>query len=203
MAPNLPKKNRPDYLASIEKLVEGFNKHPAEVPQLVIGGIVVKNADIIAKLDARVAQAKVVGTTNATWKAAVEADKAATQDLKQLLSNVRQALLVVLAGKTEALADFGLTARKKPVITPEKKAAAALKAKATRVARGTTSKKQKAKIVANVEVTPATAVPLKSVPVGAGGVAPTAAPVATPATSATPATTPTATATAITTPTHS
>ncbi len=202
MAPNLPKKNRPNYLANLEKLVEGFTLHAADVQQLIIGGAVVKSADIVAKLDARVAQAKVVGTTNATWRAAVEADKAATQDLKPFLSNVRQALLVVLAGKTEALADFGLTARKKPTMTPQARTAAALKAKATRVARGTMGKKQKAKIVANVEVAAATAVPVKTVPVEAGGATPAAAP-ATPATASTQITAPTPTGTVTPTTTHS
>jgi hypothetical protein len=181
MASNLPKKNRPDYLANIAKLAEGFREHSADIPQLVVGGTVSTNAQIVARLNGRIDQAKIVGTTYATWKTAVEADRAATEDLKDFLSNIRQAVLVILAGKTDALGDFGLTMRKKPATTAEVKATAALKAKATRTARGTKSKKQKARIVANVEVIPATVVPVKRVPEEAGGVTPTASPVAAPA----------------------
>ena len=59
------------------------------------------------------------------------------------------------------LADFGLAPRKEPAPkTTEEKAAAAAKAKATRQARGTTSKKQKLTVKGNVTgiiVTPVTA----------------------------------------------
>jgi hypothetical protein len=50
---------------------------------------------------------------------------------------------VALAGSIDGLADFGLTPRKVRVLTPEKKAIAAAKAKATRAARGTKGSVQK------------------------------------------------------------
>ncbi len=65
MASNLPKKNRPDYVASIDKLVEGFTKNAAAVQQLVLGGTTVTNAEIVSKLSARVTQSKAVATTHA------------------------------------------------------------------------------------------------------------------------------------------
>jgi len=65
---------------------------------------------------------------------------------------------VALAGSIDGLADFGLTARKVRVITPEQKAVAAAKAKATREARGTKGKVQKkavkGAVTARLVVTP-------------------------------------------------
>jgi hypothetical protein len=87
-------------------------------------------------------------------------------------------LQATFANTVPTLADFGLAPRKEPQPqTSVQKAAAAAKAKATRVARGTTSKKDKLAVTGNVTgiiVTPITA--------------PTAAPPAAPEPPVTPAT---------------
>jgi hypothetical protein len=68
--------------------------------------------------------------------------------------------LVFFAGQVDALSDFGLTGRKTPVVSPETRVAAANKAKATREARHTMGKKQKAAIKGTVAPTaPATTAP--------------------------------------------
>ncbi|MGH7436607.1 MAG: hypothetical protein ACRENE_13115 [Polyangiaceae bacterium] len=177
MASNTPKKgNRPMALLGNEKLVEGFTKHANEIPQLLIAGTAMKLADITAKVQARIAIAEAVATTHAPWQAAVKADKDATSEYREFFTALRQALLSAYAGKVDALADFGLTARKPPVITPQKRATAALKAKATREARGTMGKKQKAQIKPSVTVTPAT-VTVDKPATPASPTAPAAAPV--------------------------
>ena len=165
MAANLPPKNRQAYVANVEKLADGFTKHGSLIPQIVIANTTTTPAEVVTKLEARVTQAKAVDTTHASWQTAVQADHDATAQLKPTLSLLRQMLLTRFAGQIDVLADFGLTERKIPVISPAARAAAALKAKATRAARGTIGKNQKAEIVANVVVTPATATPAKTVPV--------------------------------------
>jgi hypothetical protein len=204
MATNDPKKgNRLVALVAYEKLVEGLTKHANEIPQLFIAGTAMKLTDITAKVQARTTIAQAVAKTHAPWQAAVKADKNATPEFREFFTALRQALLSAYAGKVDALADFGLTARKTPVVTPAKRAAAALKAKATREARGTKGKKQKAQIKPSVTVTPATvtvdkpaipatptapaAAPAPVTP-AAPPVATSAAPVATPPTPATAAT---------------
>ncbi len=97
---------------------------------------------------------------------------------------MKQTLLVFYAGQVQTLTDFGLTARKTPVVSPETMVAAAAKAKATRAARHTLGKKQKAKITGTV-VTTAPAVPPPATPPAAPPaatvvVAPAPAPVVTP-----------------------
>jgi hypothetical protein len=190
MASNTPKKgNRPVALLAYEKLVEGLTKHANEIPQLLIAGTTMKFADITAKVQARIAIAQAVATTHAPWQAAVKADTDAIPEYREFFTALRQALLSAYAGKVDALADFGLTARKTPVVTPAKRAAAALKAKATREARGTMGKKQKAQIKPSVTVTPATVIVGKpATPATPTPPATAPAPVATSPTPATSAT---------------
>jgi hypothetical protein len=158
MASNLPKKNnRTNELDALQKLAEGFAKHAAAIPQIVVAGASMTQSEVIAKLQARIAIAKTVQTTHATWQTAVKTDKEAVPQYKAFLAGVRQTVQAAFGGQIDALADFGMSQRKVPVVTPETRAAAALKAKATRALRGTKSKKQKAKVKASVTVTPATA----------------------------------------------
>ncbi len=183
MAPNTPLQgNRPANLLAYEKLVEGFTKHAAEIPQFLIAGTTMKLADITAKIQARITIAEAVATTHAPWAAAVKADKEATPQYREFFTALRQALLSAYAGKIDVLADFGLSPRKVPVIAPDKRVAATLKARQTRAARGTKGKKQKAAIKPSVTVTPATAaVDKPAVPAPASPTAPSgaAAPAAT------------------------
>jgi hypothetical protein len=191
MASNTPKKgNRPNNLLAYEKLVEGLTKHASEIPQLLIAGTTMKLGDLTSKIQARIAIAEAVETTHAPWQAAVKADQAATPEYREFFTALRQALLSAYAGKVEALADFGLSPRKVPVLTPEKKAAAALKAQQTRLARGTKGKKQKALIKPIVTVTPPTVtVDKTAAPATPASPAPApAAPVTTSPVPATPAT---------------
>jgi hypothetical protein len=73
----------------------------------------------------------------------------------------KRLVLAAFSNSAQTLADFGLEPPKDPTPrTAEQKAAAAAKAKATRTARGTTSRKQKLAIkgdVTGVLVTPITA----------------------------------------------
>ncbi|HEX3770663.1 MAG TPA: hypothetical protein VHV30_07360, partial [Polyangiaceae bacterium] len=99
-------------------------------------------------------------TSKATWTLAVESEKSTRETTATFVAAVRQGLLLFLAGQTDVLADFGLTARAKPAFTPEELLARAAKAKATRAARHTLGPKQKAAIKGTVTPTaPATTVP--------------------------------------------
>jgi hypothetical protein len=139
-------------------MVDGFNKHTQTIPFLIVAGTSYKAADIVPVLQARLSTANAAQSTRATWQNAVKADKDERAKTKPLIDGVRQALMVALAGSVDGLADFGLTPRKVRVVTPEQKAVAAAKAKATRVARGTKGKVQKkgvkGAVTATLVVTP-------------------------------------------------
>ena len=95
---------------------------------------------------------------------------------------IREAVELQFSNSTVTLNEFAIAPRKQPKpLTPEALAARAAKAKATRLARGTTSKKKKAQISGNVTgvtITPITE-PAASAPAATAPAAPSPA---TPAT---------------------
>lgn len=143
--------NRINQETADQKLIDGFTKHSATLSTLVIGGASYKTTDVITIVQGLVNSAKAVVSSKATWQAAVAADKAERAKQKTFLSGVRQSLLVAFGGSIDVLADFGLAPHKaRTAPTPEQKQAAAAKAKATRVARHTMGKKQKAGVKGDV-----------------------------------------------------
>jgi hypothetical protein len=195
MASNSPKKNRPEQSAAEQKLIDGFNKHAQTITSFVIAGATMQTKDIISNLQALIASATTVQTTRATWQSAVKADKGERTKLQTFVSGVKQALLVAFAGSIDTLADFGLTARKVAVRTPEEKLAAAAKAKATREARHTVGKKVKASIKGTVPTTAPATPPAASAPTAATAPVPSPAPAPAPVAVPTPVIAPATTAT--------
>ena len=139
--------------AADQKMADGFAKHAQTIPALIIAGTSYKATDIASVLQARVSTATAVQSSRALWQNAVKADTDERAKTKPIIDGVRQALLVALAGSIDGLADFGLTPRKVRVVTPEKKAIAAAKAKATREARGTKGSVQKKGVKGAVNAT--------------------------------------------------
>jgi hypothetical protein len=141
------KTNNATQLAADQALIDGLVKHAATLLTLLVGGSTIKTTDLVTVLQARIAAIKLAITTKATFMAAVAAAHAEIANTAALVSGARQALKIAFAGQIETLGDFGLKARKAPTpLTPEQKAAAVAKAKATRAARHTAGPKQKAKI---------------------------------------------------------
>jgi hypothetical protein len=164
-----------------QKLIDGFNKHAQTIPSLLIGGTSLKTADIIGTLQARIAAANAAVSTRATWQTAVKADHDERAKTKTFVSGLRQAIQVAFAGSIDVLADFGLAPRKQRVVTPEEKAAASAKAKATREARHTMGSKQKKAIKGTVpQAAPATPPAPASPPNAPAPVTAPAIPAATP-----------------------
>ena len=146
MGKNTPKPSRSSRTVANQKLVDGLNKHQALITQLVVNGAQLTTAQVVSQLDQIVAAADLAVTSHAAWQAAVKADLAELRATAAFVAGVRQAIMVAFNGQVDALADFGLTARKAVVRTPEQKQEAAAKAKATRAARHTKGSKQKAAI---------------------------------------------------------
>ena len=179
MASNTPKNNRIDQTTAEQTLIDGFNKHAAEIPSMVINGVVQTTKDLVATLQSRIDSAKAALSTRATWQTAIRTDQALRNTTKTYVSGVKQGLLVAFAGQMDTLADFGLTARAKHVATPEEKIASAAKAKATRAARHTMGSKQKAAIKGTVTSTaPTTAASPAPTPSPTPPAAPPTTPVA-------------------------
>jgi hypothetical protein len=148
--------NRIVQQAADQKLVDGFTRHEAEIGSVLIDGKKVSPADVIAAAQSRIAASKAADAAKATWQTAVKADKDVRASTRVFMTQVRQAVLVMFASSIDTLAEFGLVPRKQHAVKPPTKVVAAAKAKATREARGTKGKRQKAKIKGAVVPPPAT-----------------------------------------------
>jgi hypothetical protein len=150
MGLNTPKKNRDDETAADQRLIEGYTKHAAIIPSVVLDGASATTKDIIATLQSRVDKARASESARATWLAAVQAERAERDETRRFVSGLKQAALLAFGGRLDALADFGLTPRKPRVDTPDQKLAAIAKGKATRAARHTMGSRQRAAIKGTV-----------------------------------------------------
>jgi hypothetical protein len=149
--------NRTMKQAADQNLIDGITKHEKSIPSFLIRGTSYKAADVIGIVQAQVNAAKTTFSTRAIWQNAVKAERDERAKNQPFVSALRQTLQAMFSDSVDSLADFGLTPRKPRVITPAKKAAAALKAKATRDARHTMGKNQKKDIKgAAPATTPAT-----------------------------------------------
>jgi len=147
---NTSKRNRADQSIAAQRLIDGMKQYESMLPQLPIGGRIVSHADLMAMVQGRVDAADVVNSTRATWLAAVHDERNERARTKALFSGLKQVLLVAFAGQIDALAAFGLTPPDARHVTPEQRVAAAAKAQATRAARHTMGKRQKAAIKGTV-----------------------------------------------------
>jgi hypothetical protein len=156
---------RDDQLKKLGDLIVGLQKHEQDLATFVIAGKKYAVAEVIAVLQARYDATHAVITTKATWQAAVKTDHEGRASGQVFLTGVRQTLLTAFAGAVNNLADFGLVGRKPRSVSPEAQVATSAKAKATRVARHTMGKNQKALIHGSVPATTPVASPVAPVPV--------------------------------------
>jgi hypothetical protein len=159
------------------QVIVGIQKHLLGVPSLPLAGATYAPADLVKLVQSRIDSAGVVAAANASWHSTVAAQKALGAKLTPLLRSLRQYVLNSFGETSPVLADFGFSAPKTATKTPEQKVAAAAKAKATREARGTLGKKQKAKVKGTVPAAAPTAPsaasqPAAAPPAPAGGTTP-------------------------------
>ncbi len=165
--------NRGNQQTAEQKLAVGLQKHAADLPALVLDGTPYKVAEAITIVQGLINSAQVVVSTRAAWQASIVADQDERAKRKAFMTGLVAAIRAAYSGSITNLSDFGLAPRKTPAVrTPEQKAAAAAKAKATRAARHTMGKKQKALI---------TGTPAASQPSGDATKVPATAPTPAPA----------------------
>jgi hypothetical protein len=176
-------KSKAAALAQVQALIAGTQKH-FPTGSFTIGNTTYTSASLVQTLQGLADTMAALNAAQTGAKDALVAKEGAVAKVGPVVQAYRRLVLAAFANATQTLADFGITAPKARVpLTVEEKAAAAAKAKATRAARGTTSKKQKLAITGNVtgvSVTPITA-PTAVPSVASAAPAPAEAPV-TPAT---------------------
>jgi hypothetical protein len=153
-------KTKAAALAHVQALIAGTTKHFPN-GSFTIGSTVYTAASLIQVLQGLASAMTAHNAAEAGAKDALAAEHAAQTQVGPILLAYKRLVLAAFANATQTLADFGLAPPKaRTPFTSEQLAARAAKAKATRTARGTTSKKQKLAIKGNVTgitVTPVTA----------------------------------------------
>jgi hypothetical protein len=153
----MPTKNRTVQQTGDQKLIDGLTKHASAITALPVTGKSITPKDAIQVLLARIATANNAQLTRGPWQHAVQADRDERAQTQQFVLDLKQALRMLFAGQLDVLNDFGIAPRKKAAPKPATQAAAAIKAKATRKARGTVGPKAKLAIKGAVPATaPAT-----------------------------------------------
>ncbi len=143
MTTNIPNKNT--ALALNQKISEGVDKYFSKVKSLTIGGTAYTPKSLKSELQAEDDASKSVDSTRAQLKQQVATHRAAKASAFVLRSELRTYILGSYGkAAVQMLEDFGMSAPKYTgKKTAQVKADAVAKAKATREARGTVSKKQK------------------------------------------------------------
>jgi hypothetical protein len=148
------------------------------VASLIIAGKVYTIAEIVQILQARIDGTNAASAAKATYQNLVQADRRELAQTKLFVAGLRQAVYIMFSLAVDTLADFGINphkTRKAPAVGAKVKAVA--QAEATRAARHTLGKTQKAKIKGVVpETTPATPPAAPAAPPAPAGVAPAQAP---------------------------
>jgi hypothetical protein len=129
-----------------QQVLEGISKDLQGIPTIALGATTYTPDSLAAFIQDRIDLANAVGTTKATWLATVKAYSQMNAQAKIVLADLRNYLIASFGADSPKLADFGFAPPRRAMLTPEQKAAIVLKRNATRKARKTRGKKQKAQI---------------------------------------------------------
>jgi hypothetical protein len=155
---------------TLTQLVGGLQKH-LPTGTLLVANTSYTTSQLATSFTSLVTSIQATATAKAAYQAAVKAEDELYAELFPLVSGVRAVLYQMYRGSIETLADCGISPHKVAIRTAAEKLAAAAKAKATRAARHTLGKKQKAAITgssaAAAPVSPAS--PPAPVPVPSNG----------------------------------
>ena len=135
-----------DIIASLNHLISGIKKHQPKAVFVLLEKKVTA-AELVTILQSIVTALEAVAPAKGAYLQASRSADALLAQNRGTLRVLKQQLQGQGATNTELLADYGLVPRKLGgAKSPQEKAAAAVSAKATRAARHTMGKKQKAKI---------------------------------------------------------
>ncbi len=147
-------------MARVQALIAGTLKHLPN-GSFTIGSTTYTAASLVQVLQNLVNAMLSRNAAETGAKDALVAEAAAQAQIGPIAKAYERLVIAAFANATQTLSDFGLTPPKaRAPLTAEQLAARGAKAKATRLARGTTSKKQKLAVKGNVTgvtVTPITA----------------------------------------------
>src|SRR5579872_1887296 len=148
--------------ARLRRILSGIDKHFANVGSITLAGTSYTPADLkkILQADIDVSDASV--KAKAAWQSDVQLERNSHAKVNPVIRMIRYYVLTQFGetkDATDELADFGFSPRKSTKKTSATTTEAVAQAKATRTARNTMGKRQKAKVKGTVSKTPATGSP--------------------------------------------
>ncbi len=144
------KPSKAKTLALLQALVAGTKQHLPNAT-ITIGGVDYPAATLIGRMQSLIDAMTKQGAAKAAAKDALTALHDVRLQVDPLVQGYKELLVVMFAGISQKLADFGLAPRKKRApLTVEQKAEAQAKAEATRKARGTKGPKARLSIKGSV-----------------------------------------------------
>ncbi len=176
MSAILSQKSKAAALAQVQALVAGTMKHFPN-GTFTLGNTAYTTAALIQSFQSLEKALASLNAAQSSAKDAVTALSSVEATVAPLIRDYKRFLLATFSTATSQLADFGMQAPKarKP-LDSEKRTVATAKMKATRVARGTTSKKKKLAVKGNV--TGVVVTPITNLPASTPAASPAAPPVA-------------------------
>jgi hypothetical protein len=158
-------------IALFEGAVTGIGKHITT--NVTVGGVAYTPVVLSGIFSGAVTALQTAESLHTQWLDAVKAARATVAQARVVYKPFKQFVLGQFGDNQTVLDDFDITVSKPAVPTAATKAAAVLKSKATKEARGTTGKKQKQSVKGSVQVE-ITAVPVVTTPAPAAPPAPVA-----------------------------
>jgi hypothetical protein len=138
--------NKTATTARDTQIIAGITKDLTTTKSLLLAGTSYTPTTLIALIQSRIAAVNAVAAARANWLDAVKTQDALDTQVHEAEMGLKHYVLNVFGKTSPLLADFGFSAPKVTKTTTETKQVAIQKGQATRVARGTASKKAKAKI---------------------------------------------------------
>jgi hypothetical protein len=129
-----------------QQVLEGIQKDLQAMSTLTLGATTFTPDSLATYIQRRIDLANAVVTAKASWLAAAKAYEAMNKEARVVVRDLRNMVIAAFGADSPKLADFGFAPPRRPTLTPEQHAAAARKRAATRKARKTMGKRQKAKI---------------------------------------------------------
>jgi hypothetical protein len=142
-------------------LLAGVEKHlSSKGCTVIIDGESYVAADFAKLLDGRIAVAEASAAARAVWQTRVNEERVKERQTRNVVSALRQTVLIMYSSKHDVLTDFGMAPRRaRRELTAVEKVEMVKKIKATRAARHTMGKKAKLAIKGVVPPEPAEPAP--------------------------------------------
>jgi hypothetical protein len=133
-----------------QDVLNGIETELQAMPTLFLGGETYTPQTLEAFVQSRIDRANAVATARAAWEDALRAYDTVNKKATIVIGDLRHLVMAAFGRDTPKLASFGFPLPRVPTLTSEQRSNAAFKAAATRKARKTMGKKQKALVKGEV-----------------------------------------------------